>query len=170
MNTSALLAAGVALAAACSGASAETLSARSGKSGNVIAEARVDPGGTLRGLMILEESDRPCVVQIYGNLVGVESYEGRIDQCQEGGTTKAKGWDSHKGQVFITGGGSYVTGLKVCLSGSDRVKGWTIYGESQTSPNTVSDSFKRPNCPGDGWQTRVDCPPGTEAIPRSTVR
>jgi hypothetical protein len=164
MNSNFILAAGVALAAAGSSASAETLSARSGMSGNLIAEARVDPGGALRGLMILEKADRPCVVQIYGNLVPVKSYEGRIEMCKGSGPTKADGVDSTKGQVFLTGGGSHVTGLKVCLSGSDRVKGWTIYGASLTSPNTVSDSFKRPNCPDNGWQTRVDCPAGTKAI------
>jgi hypothetical protein len=132
--------------------------------GSVIAEARVSPGNALRGLMILEKADHPCVVQVYGNLVGVEDYEGRIETCEGGGPTKADGFDSYKGQVFISGGGSYVTGLKVCLSGSDRVKGWTIYGLSNSSPNIVSDSFKRPNCPNDGWQTRVDCPAGAEAI------
>jgi hypothetical protein len=164
MNTNIILAASVALAAPCSSASAETFSARSGKSGNVITEARVDAGNDLRGLMILEQADRPCVVQIYGDLVPVASYEGRIDKCKGGGPTKADGVDSTKGQVFISGGGSYVTGLKVCLSSSDRVKGWTIYGVSIESSNTVSESFKRPNCPDDGWQTRVDCPTGTQAI------
>jgi hypothetical protein len=38
-------------------------------SGSVIAEARVSPGNALRGLMILEKADHPCVVQVYGNLV-----------------------------------------------------------------------------------------------------
>lgn len=147
-----------------SAALAETLSARTGMSGQIIAESRVDSGGNLRGLMILEKSDRPCVVQLYGALVPIKNYEGRIDQCNGGGPKKAKGIDSTKGQVFIKGGGSYVTGLRVCLSNSDRVKGWTIYGESNSSPNTVSDSFKRNNCPNDGWRKRVDCPSGTKAI------
>lgn len=143
---------------------AETLSARTGMSGQIITESRVDPGENLRGIMILEKSDRPCVVQLYGALVPIKNYEGRIDQCNGGGPKKAKGIDSTKGQVFIKGGSSYVTGLSVCLSNSDRVKGWTIYGESNSSPNTVSDSFKRNNCPNDGWKKRVDCPSGTKAI------
>lgn len=145
-------------------APAETLSARTGMSGQIIAESRVDSGGTLRGLMILEKSDRPCVVQLYGALVPIKNYEGRIDKCNGGGPKKAKGVNSTKGQVFIKGGSSYVTGLKVCLSSSDRVKGWTIYGKSTLSQNTVSDSFKRNNCPNDGWRKRVDCPSGTKAI------
>ncbi len=145
-------------------ANAETLSPRSGKSGEIIAEARVDSGGDLRGLMILEKSDRPCVVQVYGDTVGVKTYEGRIERCNGTGPEQAKGVDSTKGKVFITGGGSYVTGLKVCLSNSDRVKGWTIYGKSVNSPNIVSDSFKRNNCPEDGWKKRVDCPAGSKAI------
>lgn len=148
----------------CSIALAETLSARTGMSGQIIAESRVDSGGNLRGIMILEKSDRPCVVQLYGALVPIKDYEGRIDQCNGGGPKKAKGINSTKGQVFIKGGSSYVTGLSVCLSNSDRVKGWTIYGESNSSPNTVSDSFKRNNCPKDGWRERVDCPSGTKAI------
>ena len=164
MNTNVILAAGVAFGAACGHASAETLSARSGMSGNVVAEARVDPGNTLRGLMILEKADRPCVVQVYGDLVAVESYEGRIGTCKGSGPTKADGLDSTKGKVFISGGSSYVTGLKVCLSGSNRVKGWTIYGVSENSLNTVSESFQRPNCPNGGWQPRVNCPAGTKAI------
>lgn len=143
---------------------AETLSALTGKSGQIIIESRVDSGGNLRGLMILEKSDRPCVVQLYGALVPIKNYEGRIDQCNGGGPKKAKGINSTKGQVFIKGGGSYVTGLRVCLSNSDRVKGWTIYGESNSSPITISDSFKRNNCPNDGWKKRVDCPSGTKAI------
>jgi hypothetical protein len=147
MKTDRVLAAGAVMAAICGSASAETLSARSGKSGNVIAEARVDSGGALRGLMILEKADRPCVVQIYGNLAAVKGYEGRIDKCKGNGPTQADGPDSYKGQVFLTAGSSYATGLKVCLSGSDRVKGWTIYGRSDTSPNTISDAFQRPNCP-----------------------
>ena len=133
-------------------------------SGQIIAESRVDPGGNLRGLMILEKSDRPCVVQLYGELVPTKDYEGRIDQCNGGGPKKAKGVNSTKGQVFIKGGSSHVTGLKVCLSSSDRVKGWTIYGKSNSSQNTVSDSFKRNNCPSDGWKKRVDCPSRTKAI------
>jgi hypothetical protein len=145
-------------------ATAETLSARSGKSAEIVAEARVDSGGTLRGLMILEKSDRPCVVQLYGTSGVIDKYEGRIERCNGGGPKQAKGIDSTKGQVFIKGGGSYVTGLKVCLSSSDRVKGWTLYGKSNNSPNTVSDSFKRNNCPDNGWQNRVDCPAGTKAI------
>ena len=145
-------------------AAAETLSARSGKTGNLITEARVDPGGALRGLMILEKSDRPCVVQVYGDVVGVTDYEGRIDQCKGTGPKKADGINPYKGQVFISGGGSFATGLKVCLSRSDRVKGWTLYGKSYYTADTVSDSFKRPNCPDDGWQARVDCPSGTKAI------
>ena len=143
---------------------AETLSSRTGMSGQIIAESRVDSGGNLRGLMILEKSDRPCVVQLYGELVPTKDYEGRIDQCNGGGPKKAKGVNSTKGKVFITGGSSYVTGLKVCLSNSDRVKGWTIYGKSNSSQNTVSDSFKRNNCPSDGWKKRVDCPSRTKAI------
>jgi hypothetical protein len=164
MKIETILAAGIALAATCTNASAESLSARSGKTGEVVAEARVDSGNDLRGLMILEQSDRPCVVQVYGDLASIGSYEGRIDKCKGGGPTKADGIDSTKGQVFVVGGGSFVTGLKVCLSSSDRVKGWTLYGESSSSPNTVSDSFKRPNCPNDGWQARVDCPNDTKAI------
>ena len=164
MKTDGIVAAGVALAVTCGSAAAETLSTRSGKPGNVLAEARVDSGGALRGLMILEEADRPCVVQVYGNVAAVGSYEGRIEKCKGSGPTQADGLDSFKGQVFLTGGDSHATGLKVCLSGSDRVKGWTIYGKSDASPNTVSDSFQRPNCPDDGWQTRVDCPAGTRAI------
>lgn len=143
---------------------AETLSNRTGMSGQIITESRVDSGGNLRGLMILEKSDRPCVVQLYGELVPTKDYEGRIDQCNGGGPKKAKGVNSTKGQVFIKGGSSHVTGLKVCLSSSDRVKGWTIYGKSNSSQNTVSDSFKRNNCPSDGWKRRVDCPSRTKAI------
>jgi hypothetical protein len=83
MNTKPALVAGVtALAAACgTSAAAEVLSARSGKAGSVVAEARVDSGGALRGLMILEKADRPCVVQVYGALAAVGSYEGRVDEC-----------------------------------------------------------------------------------------
>jgi hypothetical protein len=153
-----------ALGVVCVDASAETLSERSGKVGNVIAETRVDSGDSLRGMMILEQSDRPCVVQIYSDLIPVESYVGRIDKCNGGGPKKAKGIDSSKGQVVISGGGSYVTGLKVCLSSSDRVKGWTLYGKSNSSPNTISESFVHTNCPNDGWQTRVDCPTDANAI------
>lgn len=152
------------LSAFSTGADAETLSQRSGKSGQIILEARVDGRTDLRGLMILEKSDRPCVVQVYGTSVQTKRYEGRISECFGGGPKQAKGIDSTKGKVFISGGGSYVTGLKVCLSKSDRVKGWTIYGRNGVSPNTVSDSFKRNNCPNNGWQDRVDCPPNTKAI------
>ena len=164
MNTNVILAASVALVAAGSSASAETFSERSGKFGQIRTEARVDTGNELRGLMILEQADRPCVVQVYGDLAPVASYEGRVDKCKGGGPTKADGVDSTKGQVFISGGSSYVTGLKVCLSSSERVKGWTLYGVSTDSSGTVSESFKRPNCPDDGWQARVDCPTGTQAI------
>lgn len=157
MRMKVILATGVALAIAGPGASAETFSARSGKAGNVIDEVRTDPGSDLRGMIILEKADRPCVVQVYGNLIGIDKYEGRIEKCKGGGPKTGKG------QVFIYGS-SFVTGLKVCLSNSDRVKGWTIYGASQTSSGTLSDSFKRTNCPDDGWQARVDCPAGTKAI------
>ena len=145
-------------------ASAETVSDRTGLGGNIVQEARVKSGNQLRGLIILEQADRPCVVQVYGNLAPVKEYEGRIDNCKGGGPTKADGFSENKGEVFIVGGASYVTGLKVCLSDSSRVKGWTIYGRTNSSPNIVSDSFKRPNCPDDGWQSRVDCPTGTKAI------
>ena len=143
---------------------AETLSERTGKRGQIIAEARVDPGNDLRGLMILEKSDKPCVVQVYGAVSTVKRYEGRIDQCKGGGPEQAKGIDSTKGQVFVSGGGSYATGLRVCLSNSDRVKGWTLYGTHHGTPHTVSDSFARNNCPDDGWKKRVNCPSGTKAI------
>ena len=159
------IAAGLALAVAAGGTGAtETLSDRSGRHGEVIREARVDAGNEMRGLMVIEQADRPCVVQIYGDLVPIRSYEGRIDTCKGGGPTEADGIDSTKGQVFLSGGASYVTGLRVCLSSSDRVKGWTLFGRSAASPNTVSESFHRPNCPGDGWQDRVDCPAGSKAI------
>jgi hypothetical protein len=164
MRTRVILVAGVVLAAACAGASAETFSARSGKTGNVIDEARIDPGDALRGLIILEKSDRPCVVQVYGNLWGIEEYDDRIDKCKGTGPKKADGINPYKGQVLLTGGGIFATGLKVCLSNSDRVKGWTLYGKSYETVGTVSDSFKRPNCPDDGWQARVDCPAGTKAV------
>jgi hypothetical protein len=159
-----VFAAGVAVIATCGAASAESLTARSGKTGQVIAEARVDPGNDLRGLMILEKADRPCVVQVYGDLAPVQEYEGRLDKCKGAGPTKADGIDSTKGKIFLVGGGSFATGLKVCLSNSDRVKGWTLYGRSYNSPNEISESFKRPNCPDDGWQTRVECPADTQAI------
>lgn len=145
-------------------AQAEEMSPRTGKSGQIVVEARVDSGNDLRGLMILEQADRPCVVQVYGAVQTVANYEGRIDKCKGGGPTKAAGIDSTKGLVFLRGGSSYVTGLNVCLSSSDRVKGWTLYGKSNESPNTVSDSFKRSNCPKDGWKKRVNCPNGTKAI------
>ncbi len=170
MRTRGILAAGIAAAAVAASAgggltaSAETLSGLSGTAGDVVAEARVDAGGALRSLMVLERSDRPCVVQVYGNLVPVDSYEGRVERCRGGGPTRADGTDSTKGKVFIGGGGSYATGLRVCLSDSDRVKGWTIYGVSNASPHTVSESFRRPNCPDDGWRSRIDCPAGTRAI------
>src|SRR3712207_3056694 len=102
MITHGIWAAGVVLAVICGSAAAETLSARSGKSGNVVAEARVESDGALRGLMILEKADRPCVVQIYGNLAAVKIYEGRIDKCKGNGPTQADGPDSYKGQVFLT--------------------------------------------------------------------
>jgi hypothetical protein len=72
------------LSAFSTGADAETLSQRSGKSGQIILEARVDPGNPLRGLMILEKSDRPCVVQVYGDVQLPKRYEGRISQCLGG--------------------------------------------------------------------------------------
>ena len=144
-------------------ADAETLSPRSGKGGQIISEVRVDSGNELRGLMILEKNDRPCVVQVYGNSGVISRFEGRIEECKGSGPTQAKGIDSTKGQVFVSGGGSYVTELKVCLSDSDRVKGWTIYGFHTGSPNIVSDSFKRPNCDLP-WEDRVKCPSGMKAI------
>jgi hypothetical protein len=145
---------------------AEELSPRTGDTGQIIEEARVDRGNNLRGLMILEKSDRPCVVQVYGQVSTVRSYEGRIDLCNGGGPKQAKGANSVKGQVFVSGGGSYATGLRVCMSNSGRVKGWTLFGKSNNSPNTISDSFRRVNCPrdGSGWQRRVDCPDDTKAI------
>jgi hypothetical protein len=120
------LAATAAHAAAGGAASAETLSALSGMAGDVVAEARVSSDGALRGLMVLERSDRPCVVQVYGDLVSVDNYEGRVERCSGAGPTHADGPGSTRGQVFISGGSSYVTGLRVCLSDSDRVKGWTL--------------------------------------------
>jgi len=145
-------------------ASAESLSPRSGNEGDIIKETRGNDRSYLRGLIILEKSDRPCVVQIYGNLVRVKDYTGRIEECSGSGPKMAKGVNSSKGQVFISGGSSYVHGLKLCLSSSNRVKGWTIYGKSAYSPNEVSDSFRRTNCPNGGWQRRVDCPDNTKAI------
>lgn len=149
-------------------AAAEVPSPRTGDDGQIVREVRVNPGNHLRGIMILEKRDRPCVVQVYGNLVGVRDYDSRINQCNSygDGPNQSKGINQFKGQVFISGGGSYATGVNVCLSNSGRVKGWTLYGKSFNSPNTVSDSFRRTSCPrdGSGWQTRANCPGDTKAI------
>lgn len=164
--------AGFALAAATlAGAAApgygEELSPLTGKTGQIVQDERVrNPGttGFLQSLMILESADHPCIVQLYGDDLTVDRYEGRINQCKDFGSNRGKGIDATKGRVAIRGGGVYITGLNVCLSSSNRVKGWTIYGKSVQSPNTVSDSFKRANCPANGWQQRSDCPAGMKAV------
>ncbi|NVJ65195.1 MAG: hypothetical protein HWE16_01815 [Gammaproteobacteria bacterium] len=136
---------------------AEVLSPRSGNVGDYSREARVN-SSFLRGFMVLEKFDRPCVVQLYGTLVGQSNYEGRIEECNGSGPTTGP----YSAQTFISGGSSYVTGIKVCHSNSNRVKGYTLYGRAFGSPFTLSDSYERANC--NDWQTRVNCPTDTRAI------